>query len=512
MTTPLDIVLLVLDTQRADRLSCYGYQRPTSPHIDTFADESTRFRRAFAAAQWTIPSHSSMFTGCYPSLHNTVQSFTALPDSLPTLAERLMHGGYFTAAFCNNPLVGVVNNGLRRGFVSFLNYSGLLTSRPNQAGARPGMIGRYRQWFKRRLAGVLNRLQDSFARSDALLKFAFTPLMVPLWQTALSFKGNSPKSLNDTARLLIERKGVARDQPIFAFVNLMGVHMPYHPQRRYLEQFAPQVLRDRAVQRELQRFNGDVFGWLAPLAPLAPEHQATLSDVYDAEVAGQDAYFGQFIATLRASGRLDHTLLIVCADHGEHLGEKELIGHTISAYNPLIHVPLIVRDPRGDFAPGTTPEHPVSTRRVFHTVLEASGLAHGSERNLTLATAPSADPDRGVVFSEAVPLQNVINLMRQSQPEQVTERGFDQIRRAAISGDYKLIRLGNRDQELYNLADNPDETLNLFDLLPEQVEVLSEQLTAFINQTNATAAVAGQVSANDDPLVQQRLQDLGYLE
>lgn len=118
-----DIVFLVLDTQRLDRLSCYGYPLETSPHLDAFAADATRFTNAFAAAQWTIPSHSSMFTGLYPTAHTTVQSSSRLPDSIPTLAERLRAGGYHTAAFCNNPLVGVVNNGLRRGFDSFLNYA-----------------------------------------------------------------------------------------------------------------------------------------------------------------------------------------------------------------------------------------------------------------------------------------------------------------------------------------------------------------------------------------------------
>jgi hypothetical protein len=148
-----------------------------------------------------------MFTGLYPSEHTMLQSYSVLPSDLPTLAERLEASGYYTAGFCNNPLVGVINNGLRRGFTSFLNYSGLLTSKPNQAGSRPGLVGRYRQWFKRQIAGVLNRIQDAFARSDALLALSFTPLMVPLWQTALSFKGNTQKSLEDTANLLINRAG-----------------------------------------------------------------------------------------------------------------------------------------------------------------------------------------------------------------------------------------------------------------------------------------------------------------
>ena len=185
---PLDILLLVLDTQRVDRLSCYGYPKPTSPNLDAFAQESTRFSRAISPAQWTIPSHASLFTGLYPSAHGVLQSYQVLLPNIPTLAERLQAGGYFTAGFCNNPLVGIINNGLRRGFYSFLNYSGWLTERPNQAGVRSGWIGRYRQFFKRNLANALRWFQDSFARSEWLLSLSLTPLMVPVWQTALSFK------------------------------------------------------------------------------------------------------------------------------------------------------------------------------------------------------------------------------------------------------------------------------------------------------------------------------------
>ncbi len=210
-----DIVLLILDTQRSDRLSCYGYEHETSPSLDAFAGDATLFQHAYSTAQWTVPSHASMFTGVYPGIHRTQQSHDMLPASLPTLAERLRDDGYFTAAFCNNPLVGVVNNGLRRGFTSFLNYSGLLTSRPNQAGIKPGAMGRYRQFFKRHVATSLHKVQDSFARSDALLAFAFTPFMVPIWQTALSFKGNTAKSLSDAAKLLVDRQGLERDQPVF---------------------------------------------------------------------------------------------------------------------------------------------------------------------------------------------------------------------------------------------------------------------------------------------------------
>jgi arylsulfatase A-like enzyme len=510
VTARPDIVLLVLDTQRADRLSCYGYHRETTPHLDALAAESSRFRRAFAAAHWTIPSHASMFTGLYPSAHTATQTYAALPETIPTLAERLRDGGYFTTAFCNNPLVGVVNNGLRRGFVSFLNYSGLLTSRPNQAGARPGLVGRYRQWFKRRLAAFLTRVQDSFARSEALLEFAFTPVMVPLWQTALSFKGNTPRSLNDAARLLIERRGVAQNQPVFAFINLMGVHTPYHPSRRALERFAPDILRDPEARRYLQRFNSDVFGWLAPFAA-DDRHGSTLSDVYDAEVFGQDEQVGAFLRRLRESSALDRTLLIVCADHGEHLGERGLVGHTISAYNQLVHVPLLVRDPSGSFPRDADLGHNVSLRRMFHTTLAAAGLARGGERDLSLAQSAANDPDGGTVFAEASPLQNVLGLMLKRHPELARARRFDQVRRAVISGQHKLIQTGQDHAELYDLDADMAEEVDLAELLPEQVEELRERLDAFLRGAKASTATVSHADG-DDPAVQRRLKELGYLE
>ncbi|NJO42728.1 MAG: sulfatase-like hydrolase/transferase [Cyanobacteria bacterium RU_5_0] len=506
-----DIVFLVLDTQRSDRLSCYGYPRETSPHLDALAADATLFSNAISAAQWTVPSHASMFTGLYPSTHQVLQSYSVLPDHMSTLAERLSAGGYFTAGFCNNPLVGVINNGLRRGFYSFLNYSGLLTSRPNQAGVPSGLLDRYRQSFKRVLAGMLDQVQNSFARSEALLAFSLTPLMVPIWQTALSFKGNTRKSLDDAAKLLIDRPGL-EDQPVFTFINLMGTHMPYHPPRHYVERFAPHVLLDKAAQHYLRHFNGDVYGWLAPLAGALDDHQkATLDGMYDAEVACQDEQVGVFFDRLKTSGKLDRTLIIVCSDHGEHLGEKQFIGHSISLYNELVQVPLMIRDPQENFVKGETRDDVVSTRRLFHTVLTAAGLANEIEETLTLAQSPGSHPDYEQVFAEAIPPQNVVNLLQKRQPEVVYTHACDQPRRAVWVGNHKLIETGGNRLELYDFSNDPGENLNLTDIFPENVEFLQECLQLFTSQTTTPFSV-DRAPGFDDPEVRRRLRDLGYLE
>ena len=508
-----DIVLLVLNTQRRDRLSCYGYRHETTPQLDRLATDATVFNHAVSTAQWTVPSHSSMFTGLYPSDHLMYHASSVLSASVETLAERLGAGGYFTTAFCNNPLLGVVNNGLRRGFHSFLNYGGLMTSRPNQLGDQTRLFDRYRQHFKRLLAHILSATQDAFARSDTLLDFSFSPLMVPLWQTALSFKGNSRKTLNDVARQLIDRKNIAPDRPIFSFINLMGTHMPYRPPRRLIERFAPGVLREKSARHYLKHFNSDVFGWLAPLSGNLDEQQkAVLNGMYDAEVASQDELVGEFFEKLRSSGRLDRTLLIICADHGEHLGEKQLMGHSISLYNELVHVPLIVRDPSGNLPRGTSVEHTVSTRRIFHTALTAAGHALAHEETLTLAQSAAHEPRHEMVFADGITPQNALTLLQRRRPALVASLLLDRPRYAVWAGRYKLVQTGEEHLELYNTFDDPGESTNLRDRLPDQVASMKAALSAYRHRSEPAEPTILNDGYDDDPEVNRRLRDLGYIE
>jgi arylsulfatase A-like enzyme len=508
-----DIILLVLDTQRVDRLSSYGYKLETSPHLDVLAADATLFRQAYSTAQWTVPSHTSMFTGLYPDRHNMLHASSFLPDTMPTLAERLSATGYFSAAFCNNPLIGVVNTGLQRGFYSFLNYSGWMTSRPNQAGIHPNLLDRYRKHFKRFLAAGVTAMQDVFAHSDTLLDLSFSPLMAPLWQTALSFKGNTARSLKDAARLHINRHGLEKDQPIFSFINLMGTHMPYHPPASFVEQFARQVQQDKELRRYLRQFNSDVFGWLAPLTDDIDERKkATLDGMYDAEVANQDELVGEFLQKLHASGALDRTLLIVCADHGEHLGEKQLMGHSIALYNTLVHVPLIIRDPSGDFPRGSTVDHVVSTRRIFHTALAAANIATDFEQELTLAQSDASDPDHGSIFALGVTPNNLLNVIKRRRPELINERRCDQPRRAIWNDRYKLIQTGDDAWELYDIFSDPDECIDLCDTMPEEVEALREYLHCFMKHMSVADATGDYAYEYNDPQVSRRLRDLGYLD
>jgi arylsulfatase A-like enzyme len=240
--------------------------------------------------------------------------------------------------------------------------------------------------------------------------------------------------------------------------------------------------------------------------------KALISGLYDAEVATQDEQLGSFFARLRAAGVLDRTFVVITADHGEHLSEKEFVGHSYSLYNELTHVPLMVRDPRGLLPHGATVDHVVSTRRVFHTMLAAAGLAEEAERRLSLAHYGDHDPDRGLVFSEAVTPQNVLNVVRKHEPDLIRRLRCDQDRRAVWKGRYKLILTGDDMVELYDFMGDPKETKNLQEQMPEVVRQLSEHWRAYERYAQAAAVDSGGTVTQDDPALARRLRALGYLE
>ena len=555
-----DIVLLVLDTQRVDRLACCGFPVETSPYLDAFAAEATIFSHAISPAQWTVPSHASMFTGLYPSQHTVFQVNSLLPENLATLAERLQQGGYFTAGFSNNPLIGSLNNGLQRGFDSLLNYGGLLSKQPGWANMHSDLASKRRQGFNHRLSKLSSRIQNTLANSNAANKLRVSPVILPLWRMGLKLKGNlkgdTPQTLSDASQLLIERYGTEPGQPVFIFINLMGVHAPYNPPHWAVKQFAPR-LNNRAGRVFLRRLNairannidfislvktdapcaspgqvverpllsasnhaaraflrrvgvirdGSIDKWLGQDG-LDDKYNAMLQDLYNAEVAAQDVQIGLFLHRLWKTGALDRTLFIIVSDHGEHLGEKQMIGHNFGVHEELIHVPLLIRDPSGCLPRGATMSPFVSTRRVFHTALTAAGVATSPEEALSLTYANSNDPDQDVVFAEAEPLQTVMRLMEKRRPGLTQELGYDLPYRAVYHDEYKLIAHNQDQVKLYNVRDDPTENVDLGQVLPEKVKALRKHLHRLAQHTPG-ASIS---QLENDPLLRQRLKALGYLE
>ncbi|MGH2537430.1 MAG: sulfatase-like hydrolase/transferase, partial [Candidatus Promineifilaceae bacterium] len=181
-----DIILLVLDTQRAGRLGCYGYGRPLTPQLDALAERGRRYANAISPAGWTVPAHASLFTGLYPAEHATVQMDSRLPAGALTLAERLQQAGYHTAGFSHNPLVGALANGLARGFAEFHNYAHLGADMLALSHALP--TAEMRLWPRLKRAGR-GLLAEALGYSDAAALGRLAPLIQPLWSAGLGLAG-----------------------------------------------------------------------------------------------------------------------------------------------------------------------------------------------------------------------------------------------------------------------------------------------------------------------------------
>ena len=512
-----DIIFIVLDTQRADRLGAYGYHRDLSPNFDAFAADSIKFMQAVSTAQWTVPSHASMFTGLYPTAHQLVQSNQSLGSEHPHLAETLRRNGYQTVGFCNNPLVGILNNGLKRGFHTFYNYGGAIPTVPKSSSKFPWPLDRLSETYTQFLRRISYPIQNFFGQSDLAFSISLHAWLTPLWSRLANFKGQNERSVTDVRHFLEARRKQAN--PLFLFLNLMETHLPFTPPRRYVDKWAP-AMKTREGQRLMRNWNRESYRWGAPLAePLDPLEDELLNDMYDAEVAYQDDYLGPLLETLAAR---ENTLTILVSDHGDGLGEHGYMGHAFVAYQELIHVPLILRWPER-WPKALTLDTPVSTRRLFHTVLDAAGIkkpAPGLDlnevRDLSLKhTIFGQDPEGGTAYAEVYPPANFIRAVSDRYPELIDRHGCRSMRRAVVQDAWKLIRVDEKPAELYQLAADPREVDNRLAAEPETTSRLDRSMALMKHrlelQRNQLPSGEALDLSTDEKLL-QHLKGLGYIE
>lgn len=541
MNSP-DIIFIVLDTQRADRLGCYGYDRAVTPNLDRFAAAGALFNRAVSPAQWTIPSHASLFTGLYPTSHGVTQSSQALSEGRPHVAEIMRQIGYDTVGFCNNPLVGVLNNGFKRGFQTFYNYGGAFPSVPETSNPWPWPMSHIAEWYTQILRHISYPIQNFIGRSDLAFRISLHSWLTPLWSKMANFKGQNERSVQDVVHFLQERETNQSDQPLFLFMNLMETHLPFWAPGEFVDRIAPYFRHSKAARATMSRWNREAYRWAAPLnEPLGELESRVLNDMYDAEVAYQDHYLGNLFNALERRERSRDTLTIIVADHGDGLGDHNLIGHAFAAYDELIHVPLFIHWP-GKIEAGTQVDTPISTRRIFHTILDAAaqseqqsttvndmlGDAGPNVRRLSLRhTIAGRDPEQQTAFSEVYPPLNFVKAVESRQPEMLERYRCLAVRRAIVApsrngamgdtgaGPVKLIEVEDQPEELYHLADDPGETDNIIENQPAMAAALEIALDHMVTRSkreseNQPAGMA--IDLGNDELLRQRLRGLGYLE
>jgi len=322
-----NVLVIVLDTLRADRLGCYGHERPTSPFLDALAAEGARFHRASSTSSWTLPSHASLFTGRYLHEHGADIN-VPLDRSHPTLAEVFAAHGYSTGAFAANNSVVTSSFGLTRGFQ---HWEGLFFG-PYDAAVRT-------LWGRKLVKYVLHRM---YVNPD------LERLPAP-----------------EINRRLLAWLDARSERPFFAFVNYMEMHYPLAPPLEFAKQFSNQP-------ENIARRNDPFLAW--PQArPPQKDPRRDRFDAYDASLAYLDAQVRDLFANLRRRGLDRNLLVVVTSDHGESIGEHNVAGHRNSLYPEQVQIPLILRFPARIKAGGVS-QRPVSLRDVPATVLFLAGL------------------------------------------------------------------------------------------------------------------------------------------
>ena len=318
-----NVLLIVLDTVAAEHLSLHGYDRPTSPTLESLAQRGARFDRVQATSSWTLPSHASFFTGRWP--HELSASWsTPLDASYPTLAEYLGSRGYATAGFVANTFFCGADTGLGRGFTIYQDYF-------------------FPELSAFKLAALIHWPLEGLKSLDRSLReylnlAVLRPFVRPIWgRFNADARKEAPEVQNELLKWLSSRQQPER--PFFAFVNFYDAHYPYELPNGSVHRFGaiPRNPREADLLRDW---------WALDKSRLSRQEIDFVRDAYDECVANLDEQLGRLLAELGRRGALDRTWLIVTSDHGESFGEQSgFFGHGTSLYQPQIHVPLVIVPP-----------------------------------------------------------------------------------------------------------------------------------------------------------------------
>jgi arylsulfatase A-like enzyme len=342
-----DIVVVVMDCLRADDLAG-AVDAGWMPFAASLRARSTVFPRAVTPCSWTVPSHASLFTGLYPWEHGAhAKSNLKLSPDVPRLPEQLRRLGYTALSLSANHLVspdlGLVNGFDRAAWAGWWEpyYRGSRPVRP------PHLAGGGESGTEHRLAqvrgGALWRLLKRSSRSVYRYPFALDAggrivqhLRYPGTPTDLSV---SPWIEPTLGRWLTE---VPRDQPVFAFVNLLEGHEPYYP--------APEIATGLWSWLNWSGTRQDGVGWLAGRwVPTASEF-ARLHDLCRGMYRALDRRLAGIVRVLEDAGRWQDTVLVLTSDHGQAFGEHGSLFHMLQVHDPLTRVPLWLRLPADEGA------------------------------------------------------------------------------------------------------------------------------------------------------------------
>ncbi len=490
-TAKPNIILIVMDTARAQNFSCYGYRRSTTPHIDRIAQEGVLYERAYSTAPWTSPAHASLFTGRYPSNCSFHNGNLFLGGDHPVLAEELSRANYQTIGVSSNVFI-TDYFGFTRGFQTFYKTWQLLQCSHDVFRLKK-QFHTSQGWHK--LSGIYKKLKGDLVKN--LLNISY--------KNMFDIQKSSAHVTKRTNKLVTRLLDDAdRNKPFFLFINYIEPHLDYRPPLQYklINNSLLSAFRLNSVPQDCQAFNAGAL-------PLSEEDFLKLRALYDAELTFLDDMIGNLYLTLKLRGLLDNTLIILTSDHGENIGEHNLMDHCFSLHDTLLRVPLIMKFPSGMYSPKRITSL-AQTVDILPTIREFAGLGNGQNKQSDgISLLPEGGGVRDFAYAEYTDAAYWLEGITKRFPAFDTSRHRLDLHAVIASDGFKLIRAENGAVELYNVIDDSEERRNLADEKPELSMLLQQNLQTWQESLKADTGTVAVRRDNDEIL--DRLRSLGYL-
>lgn len=442
---PPNVLIVLWDTARADRMSLYGHDRDTTPRMTAWAEEhGVIYERAISPAMWTVPSHASLFTGLAPSTHGAGFDHRWLDNDNLTLAEHFAGHGYQTYAFSANPNLSPRRVNLLQGF-DHVELS----------------------WGRRWRGRVVAHTRDKLIRRDQSTEISPAN---PDKQKGVGFYNAGRATHEAFVGFLDRRKNHGQTQPFFAYLSYMEAHKPRVPSLRSRRAVADKPVIKLGLQTDLTFKTQLMYSY--GKASFTDEELDAIMAVYDATLADLDGVTADLLADLEARGVLDNTIVVFTSDHGEQLGEHQQFGHRSALYNQLLHVPLVIAYP-----PKLRPTRvatPVSNLHLFHTILTLAGIDPPDTDHQRGNLASVRDLALQTVFSESISIDRLGFKKIKKLYDDLVADVYANKYRAITVGDHKLIETVDfhSDElvrtELYDVVADPQEERDISELQPDK--------------------------------------------
>ncbi|MFX0082909.1 MAG: sulfatase-like hydrolase/transferase [Candidatus Hodarchaeota archaeon] len=363
-----NIILIILDTFRADKLLTNNEGRELTPFIKTLMKNSYYFENCIANSPWTVPSHINIFTGLYATqMKNLTKKVDTLGNKIPVLTEILKDWGYHTICFTENPHINK-KEGFARGFEIFIdNWQSFLTHPKRFWVDRIEKILPISKIASRVSTYIKKRIESSDVILFKIKKILKNLKNQLFWKKILSNKTTTLDQLEKIGDILKKKNNT---NPFYLFLNIMATHYPYVPTRQILNKFKIRNKQIKTIRNFLLTNPKDLIN-LTESKPLSENKIDIIKKLYNTSVFYADQIVKELFSILENLGLLENSYVVITSDHGEHLCDESdhfLCDHTtyFSLYESLLRVPLLIYHKNYK---NKVIKNQVQLKDLYHTIL-----------------------------------------------------------------------------------------------------------------------------------------------